>query len=25
VAACGPQPSGEVYTWTEAQAAIGLR
>ena len=25
VAACGHEPSGEVYTWTEAQAAIGLR
>jgi hypothetical protein len=25
VAACGPKPTGEVYTWPEAQAAIGLR
>lgn len=24
VAACGPQPAGEVYTWAEAQAAIGI-
>jgi hypothetical protein len=24
VAACGPRPAGEVYTWAEAQAAIGL-
>ncbi len=24
VAACGQKPSGEVYTWTQAQAAIGL-
>jgi hypothetical protein len=25
VAACGPKPAGEVYTWAEAQAAIGLK
>lgn len=24
LAACGPEPTGEVYTWTEAQAAIGI-
>ena len=24
VAACGPQPAGEVYTWAEAQAATGI-
>jgi len=24
VAACGPEPTGEVFTWTQAQAAIGL-
>ncbi len=24
VAACGPKPAGEVYTWAEAKAAIGL-
>jgi len=24
VAACGPTPAGEVFTWAEAQAAIGI-
>ncbi|MGA3352399.1 MAG: hypothetical protein ABSD85_04330 [Acidimicrobiales bacterium] len=24
VAACGPKPAGEVYTWAQAQAAMGL-
>jgi hypothetical protein len=24
VAACGPEPTGEVYTWAEAQAAIRI-
>jgi hypothetical protein len=25
LAACGPEPTGQVYTWTQAQAAIGIK
>ena len=24
VAACGPKPAGEIFTWAEAQSALGI-